>query len=202
MDRWALHRLSELIPRVRKSYDDFEFHTIFHALNNFCSVDLSAVYLDILKDRLYTFRADSPLRRGSQTVLFEILVAMTKLMAPVLSFTAEEIWRILATQPGGRLGASSVHLERISRGPAPMAGCSRWPSGGSGCWSYRTQVQGVLEEKRRDKVIGSSLGGDVELTSRCGHAMSFLSPMQNDLTTLLHRVGGEAANSGPRRNAR
>ena len=72
LDRWALHRLSELIPRVRTSYDEFEFHTIFHALNNFCSVDLSAVYLDILKDRLYTFRADSPLRRGSQTVLFEI----------------------------------------------------------------------------------------------------------------------------------
>ena len=102
--------MSELIPRVRKSYDEFEFHTIFHALNNFCSVDLSAVYLDILKDRLYTFRADSPLRRGSQTVLFEIVVAMTKLMAPVLSFTAEEIWRTLAAQPGGRLGVSSVHL--------------------------------------------------------------------------------------------
>ena len=62
-------RLGDLIPRVRKGYDEFEFHTIFHALNNFCSVDLSAVYLDILKDRLYTFRKDSPLRRGSQTVL-------------------------------------------------------------------------------------------------------------------------------------
>ena len=73
-------------------------------------MDLSAVYLDILKDRLYTFRADSPLRRGSQTVLFEIVVAMTKLMAPVLSFTAEEIWRTLAAQLGGSLGASSVHL--------------------------------------------------------------------------------------------
>ena len=60
LDRWALMRLSELIPRVRKSYEDCEFHAIFHALNNFCSVDLSAVYLDILKDRLYTFRADSP----------------------------------------------------------------------------------------------------------------------------------------------
>ena len=59
----------------RRAYDEFEFHTIFHALNNFCSVDMSAVYLDILKDRLYTFRADSPLRRGSQTVLFEIVVA-------------------------------------------------------------------------------------------------------------------------------
>ena len=64
LDRWALMRLGELIPRVRQAYDDFEFHTIFHAMNNFCSVDMSAVYLDILKDRLYTFEKDSPLRRG------------------------------------------------------------------------------------------------------------------------------------------
>ena len=102
LDRWALMRLGELIPRVRKSYEDCEFHTIFHALNNFCSVDLSAVYLDILKDRLYTFRADSPLRRGSQTVLYEIMLAMTKLMAPILSFTAEEIWRVLVCPNSGR----------------------------------------------------------------------------------------------------
>ncbi|HEV2174774.1 MAG TPA: isoleucine--tRNA ligase, partial [Nitrospira sp.] len=93
LDRWALMRLEELKGKVRRAYEEFEFHAIYHALNNFCSVDLSAVYLDILKDRLYTFRADSPLRRGSQTVLYEIILAITKLMAPVLSFTAEEIWR-------------------------------------------------------------------------------------------------------------
>ena len=85
-------RLEELKGRVRQAYDDFEFHAIYHALNNFCSVDLSAVYLDILKDRLYTFRADSPLRRGSQTVLYDILLAMTKLMAPVLSFSPVISW--------------------------------------------------------------------------------------------------------------
>ena len=89
-------RLEELKTKVRRAYDEFEFHAIYHALNNFCSVDLSAVYLDILKDRLYTFRADDPLRRGSQTVLYEIIVAITKLMAPILSFTAEEIWLSLS----------------------------------------------------------------------------------------------------------
>ena len=163
LDRWALHRLSELIPRVRQSYEDFEFHTIFHALNNFCSVDLSAVYLDILKDRLYTFRADSPLRRGSQTVLFEILVAMTKLMAPVLSFTAEEIWRTLATQPGGSQGVSSVHLStfpEVQPQWQDAALAQRWER----LLKYRTQVQGVLEERRREKVIGSSLEASVHLT--------------------------------------
>jgi isoleucyl-tRNA synthetase len=169
LDRWALHRLNELISRVRTSYDEFEFHTIFHALNNFCSVDLSAVYLDILKDRLYTFRADSPLRRGSQTVLFEILVAMTKLMAPVLSFTAEEIWRTLETQSGGHQGVSSVHLStfpEIQPQWQDAALAEQWER----LLKYRSQVQGVLEERRREKIIGSSLEARVHLTmdSRTG----------------------------------
>lgn len=183
LDRWALHRVTELIPRVRKSYDDFEFHTIFHALNNFCSVDLSAVYLDILKDRLYTFRADSPLRRGSQTVLFEIVVAMTKLMAPVLSFTAEEIWRTLAAQPGRRFGVSSVHLSafpEVQPQWQDVALAQRWER----LLGYRTQVQGVLEGSRRDKVIGSSLEATVELRADAD-AYEFLQPYQNDLTTLF-----------------
>jgi isoleucyl-tRNA synthetase len=183
LDRWALHRLGELIPRVRKSYDDVEFHTIFHALNNFCSVDLSAVYLDILKDRLYTFRSDSPLRRGSQTVLFEIVVAMTKLMAPVLSFTAEEIWRILIAQPVGHLGTSSVHLsalpEIIPQWQDPAL-ARRWER----LLGYRTQVQGVLEESRRDKTIGSSLEAMVELRADAD-TYKFLQPYQKDLTTVF-----------------
>jgi isoleucyl-tRNA synthetase len=183
LDRWALHRLSELIPRVQKSYDDFEFHAIFHALNNFCSVDLSAVYLDILKDRLYTFRADSPLRRGSQTVLFEIVVAMTKLMAPVLSFTAEEIWRTLAAQPGGHLGVSSVHLTVFPEAQSQWQDAElaqRWER----LLGYRTQVQGVLEGSRRDKSIGSSLEATVELRADAD-TYEFLQPYRKDLATLF-----------------
>ncbi len=183
LDRWALLRLGELIPRVRQAYDDFEFHTIFHALNNFCSVDLSAVYLDILKDRLYTFRADSPLRRGSQTVLFEIVVAMTKLMAPVLSFTAEEIWRTLAAQPGGRLEASSIHLSVFPEAEPvwhDIELAQRWER----LLGYRTQVQGVLEGSRRDKTIGSSLEATVELRADA-ETYKFLQPYRKDLTTLF-----------------
>jgi isoleucyl-tRNA synthetase len=183
LDRWALHRLSELIPRVKKSYDDFEFHTIFHALNNFCSVDLSSVYLDILKDRLYTFRADSPLRRGSQTVLFEIVVAMTKLMAPVLSFTAEEIWRTLAKQAGGRLEVSSVHLStfpEVQPQWQDAALAERWER----LLKYRSQVQGVLEERRREKVIGSSLEAHVHLTMDAGTGMWIINACR-DLATLF-----------------
>ena len=162
LDRWALLRLGELIEKVRRSYDDFEFHTIFHALNNFCSVDLSAVYLDILKDRLYTFRKDAHERRSSQTALYDIIVAMAKLMAPVLSFTAEEIWRTLAAQVPGGVGTASVHLASFPEFDPVWADAKlaeRWER----LLKYRTQVQGVLEERRREKVIGSSLEAHVHL---------------------------------------
>jgi len=183
LDRWALMRLEELKGKVRKAYDDFEFHAIYHALNNFCSVDLSAIYLDILKDRLYTFRAESPLRRGSQTVLYEIIVAMTKLMAPVLSFTAEEIWRSIARQAGGALSPASVHLCAF-----PEARPEWQDARLAQCWEqllrYREQVQGVLEGSRRDKVIGSSLEAAVEIRAGAeDHA--FLNSYERDLPTLF-----------------
>jgi len=183
LDRWALTRLEELKGKVRKAYDDFEFHAIYHALNNFCSVDLSAIYLDILKDRLYTFRKDSPLRRGSQTVLFEIVVAMTKLMAPVLSFTAEEIWRSLKAQMGEVIGPASVHLTQF-----PDA-CPQWQDAKlAERWgrllTVREQVQGVLEASRRDKVIGSSLEAAVELRASAAD-FTFLKQYERDLPTIL-----------------
>jgi isoleucyl-tRNA synthetase len=151
LDRWALLRLGELIPRVTRAYEDCEFHVIFHALNNFCAVDMSAVYLDILKDRLYTFHRDSPLRRASQTVLLEVLVALTK-----LSFTAEELWQTLPVEGRGGTPAPSIHLATFPK-PDP-----RWADGGlAQRWEQlleiRTAVQGALEIARRNKVIGSSL---------------------------------------------
>ncbi|WP_455377006.1 isoleucine--tRNA ligase [Petrachloros mirabilis] len=183
LDRWALMRLEELKRKVRKAYDDYEFHTIYHALNNFCSVDLSAIYLDILKDRLYTFRADSPLRRGSQTVLYDIIVSMTKLMAPVLSFTAEEIWRALYSQVGNALGPVSVHLSEFPEGKPEWSDlklADRWER----LLGYRTAVQGVLEVSRRDKVIGSSLEAAVELRANQDD-LAFLKSYERDLTTIF-----------------
>lgn len=183
LDRWALMRLEELKGKVRRAYEEFEFHAIYHALNNFCSVDLSAVYLDILKDRLYTFRADSPLRRGSQTVLYEIILAITKLMAPVLSFTAEEIWRSLATQMAGALDANSVHLSQFPDARPQWQDATlaqRWER----LLGYRTLVQGVLEVSRRDKTIGSSLEAAVELQAGADD-LAFLKAYERDLPTVF-----------------
>ena len=160
LDRWALMRLGQLIPRVTSAYADFEFHAIFHALNNFCSVDMSAIYLDILKDRLYTFHNDSPLRRSSQTVLLEIVVALTKLMAPVLSFTAEEVWRMLPKS--ATVDLPSVHLSAFPTADSQWANTAlaeQWEQ----LLEVRESVQAELERARRGKVIGSSLEAKVSL---------------------------------------
>jgi isoleucyl-tRNA synthetase len=106
LDRWALLRLGELIARVRKAYHEYQFHVVFHSVHNFCAVDLSALYLDIIKDRLYVSAPTDPRRRAAQTVCFEMLTALARLLAPVLTFTAEEVW---AHIPGSGK-PESVHL--------------------------------------------------------------------------------------------
>jgi isoleucyl-tRNA synthetase len=181
LDRYALSCLGELIQKVRQAYEDFEFHTIFHALNNFCSVDLSAVYLDILKDRLYTFRADSPLRRSSQTVLFDILVALTKLMAPILSFTADEIWRMLPEAASRGSSVPSVHLAALPE-PDPKWQDSQLVGRWDTLLYVRTVVQGGLEMRRREKMIGAPLEAKVSLiATKDTHALL----QSTDLTALF-----------------
>jgi isoleucyl-tRNA synthetase len=106
LDRWALLRLASLIARVRRAYEEYQFHVVFHAAHNFCAVDLSALYLDLIKDRLYTAAAEDPRRRASQTVCYEVLTALTRLLAPILSFTAEEVW----SHVPGAGKPESVHL--------------------------------------------------------------------------------------------
>lgn len=160
IDRWALHRLRSLIIRVRAAYEAYEFHTVFHALNNFCAVDLSAVYLDILKDRLYTEGRTSPERRAAQTAMDAILSALVRLMAPILSFTAEEIW---AHIPAGGRTALNVHLNDFPDPPdsweLPSDQVTRWER----LFDARTHVARALEKARAAKVIGSSLEARVTL---------------------------------------
>jgi isoleucyl-tRNA synthetase len=112
VDRWALGRLQGLIKRLRKAYEDYEFHKVYHGLVEFTAVDLSARYLDILKDRLYCDAPTGSSRRAAQTVMYEILRAYTTLIAPVLVFTAEEIWDHLPRLPGD---PDSVHLAALPR---------------------------------------------------------------------------------------
>jgi len=157
LDRFALHQLQELILKVRQAYDRFEFHRVYHALHNYCVVDLSSFYLDILKDRLYISAAASKARRSAQTVLYEIITVLLKLMAPVLSFTAEEAWWYLS----GRTG-ESVHLEVFPEADPSFqdeALNARWQT----ILGLRSDVARALEAARKAKVIGHPLDAKVIL---------------------------------------
>ncbi len=170
IDRWALHRLQLLIRRVRSAYDRYEFHMIFHGLNSFCAVDLSAFYLDILKDRLYTFPKASPGRRAAQTVLYELLTALVRLGAPVFSFTAEEIWQAL---PETYRSAPSVFLSKLPEEDSSLvdeALAVRWDR----VIAVRETVSKALEDARAEKRIGSSLEAAVRLAAGPGN-FEFLS---------------------------
>ncbi len=160
IDRWVLHRLSLLNEKVQRAYEAFEFHIIFHALNHFCAADLSAFYLDIIKDRLYASAASSRERRAAQSVLKEILSALVRLMAPILSFTAEEIWQSL---PPGLKSAPSVHLTtfpNIKKGDPALE--ETWAQ----LIGVREEAARVLEEARKGKKIGHSLEASLTLFAK------------------------------------
>ena len=157
IDRLILHRLQKLTARLRKSYEAYEFHILYHSLHNFCAVDLSAFYLDVLKDRMYTARPDSPERRSGQTAMYLLLRDLVRLMAPVLSFTAEEVWGYI---PGAKAQAESVHMTEFpGEGPAlvdePLA--ERWER----LLEVRDEVLRALEGARKAKAIGTSLEAQV-----------------------------------------
>jgi isoleucyl-tRNA synthetase len=159
IDRWALHRLQKLISRVKEAYERFEFHIVYHSVQNFCAVEMSSTYFDILKDRLYTFLNHSRGRRSGQTALYEILSALTQLMAPILSFTAEEVWQYLSGREGK---AESVHLTvfpEIKNEYLDEGLNERWER----IWEIRAVVMKAMEEARKEKKIGLSLDAQVHL---------------------------------------
>ncbi|NIO10290.1 MAG: isoleucine--tRNA ligase [Deltaproteobacteria bacterium] len=159
LDRWILHRTQQLLSDCRSAYENYEFHTVYHRLNNFCSVDLSALYLDIAKDRLYCGRANSQDRRSAQTALYQILQALVHLMAPILSFTAEEIWEHL---PKPKDAPESILMSQI---PTPdkslmdTALGDKWEE----IFKIRAEILKALEAARNSGKIGHSLDARVTL---------------------------------------
>jgi len=172
LDRWALARLGAFVDRCRGAYDAYEFHAVYHALNNFCSVDLSSLYFDIVKDRLYCSGRESRERRSAQTVMYDTLRALAAVTAPVLSFTADEIWQAI---PGHSEGDSVFLTDFPTADPdwCDDALGARWER----LWEIRAEVTKALEQKRKDGDIGHSLdarvrvsvnGSDLELLESVG----------------------------------
>ena len=161
MDRWILHRLQEVIRRVREAYEQYQFHVVYYILYNFCTVDLSALYLDVIKDRLYTLKAASLSRRSAQTAVMEVLEAMVRLLAPILTFTAEEVWLALPAYPGK---AESVHLTQFPE----VNGALLQPELAEK-WKTLIAVKGeaakAIETARQNKVLGHSLDAAVAVAA-------------------------------------
>jgi isoleucyl-tRNA synthetase len=192
VDRWILDRLARLVDRVVRAYEEYQFHTVFHSVHNFCAVDLSAQYLDIIKDRLYTSAADDARRRAAQTTCHDVLHALIRLMAPILAFTAEEAWRHV---PGSR--GESVHLERFPEVPL------EWLDDGLKAeWDrlleVRREVTKALEAARAQKLIGSGLEASVRISSAPEDIPTLLVAKSELLKTLfiVSRVELRGAASG------
>jgi isoleucyl-tRNA synthetase len=158
IDRWLLGRLEQVGEKVTKSFDEYEFHQMFHSVHNFCSVDLSAIYLDIVKDRTYASLPKSHLRRSAQTVMHETLQVLLRLVAPVLSFTAEEIWSYLPANEE----LESVHLTDWPQVNAQYKDeklMEKWDK----LLAFRGEVTKALELTRQKKEIGNSVDAGVDI---------------------------------------
>ena len=166
LDRYMLARTRELTENILGWYERFEFHRVYHAVNEFAIVDLSAFYLDVLKDRMYTFAPTSHERRSAQTVLWQITETLVRLVAPILSFTADEVWEYLPAVEGRE---ASVHLAKF---PAPAEIFSEDPTELFEEWkvllAVRDEVLRELEEDRKKKLIGKSLEARVQIVANSG----------------------------------
>lgn len=181
LDKWALLKLQHLTKEVTEAYENYEFHVLYHAIHNFCVVDMSNFYLDIIKDRLYTEKPESKERRAAQTVMYKTLTALVKMIAPVLSFTADEIWKymphtsdetlesvLLADWPEVLEEYVDAELEK------------RWDN----ILEIRGEVSKALELARNNKVIGHSLNAKVEIFAE-GETYKFLNEVRDFLQTVF-----------------
>ena len=177
LDRWAVTRLNALIEKCAQAYGDYEFNAVTHAVNDFCVVDMSNFYLDIIKDRLYCEARDGRKRRSAQTALFLILDTMTKIMAPILAFTCDEIWLAMPHRAGddGRNVVFNEMNQPFADYALDEAAMARWDR----IIAVRDTVNAALESARNEKRIGKSLEAAVALTVPAEDA--FLAEMDSQV---------------------
>ena len=195
LDKYMLGRLRELVEKVTAWYDAMEFHRVYHAVNEFCIVDLSALYLDVLKDRMYTFAVTSRERRSAQTVIWKIAEALVRLVAPILSFTAEEVWSYLPEVTGRE---ASVHFSLF-----PAADSVAPASSGTIAEDWRNlllvreEAMKSLEEARKTKQIGKALEAKLRIFTSSDSA-DLLSKYKASLKELLNVSQVEVVTGVPR----
>ena len=177
IDKWAINKLNELITKVKAGYDSYEFHQVYHAIHNFCVVDMSNFYLDVLKDRLYTEKTNSTVRRAAQTTIYIILDAMTRMIAPILAYTSDEIWKYMPHHKDADaeciLFNQMPELINIS---LESDFISNWDK----IHELRDTVKKQLEIARENKIIKSSLETSVTLNAS-GDEYDFIKSVENEL---------------------
>jgi isoleucyl-tRNA synthetase len=194
LDQYMLVRTRELTTRILAWYEQFEFHRIYHAINEFANVDLSALYADVLKDRLYTFAPNSPARRAAQTVLWKITDALARLVAPILSFLADEVWQYL---PADSRHEPSIHLAFF---PTPDDLAPADQEALIQDWARLLHIRNTallsLEGARRDKRIGKALDAKLIL-ELSGEELAVAQRYHSSLKELLNTSQVEIVSSGP-----
>ncbi|PIR20938.1 MAG: isoleucine--tRNA ligase [Deltaproteobacteria bacterium CG11_big_fil_rev_8_21_14_0_20_47_16] len=182
LDRYALHLLRQLVWRCQAAYQNFEFHAVYHALNQFCTVDMSAFYLDVLKDRLYCEKKCGELRRSAQSAMWIILETVARLIAPILSFTAEEIWQFSPTYTGRQESVflAPMPTTETTLGDINPTEIERWER----LREFRSDVTAVIEPARKDKEIGNSLDAKITVSAD-GDLKGFLERFGDELADLL-----------------
>ncbi|MBW2658814.1 MAG: isoleucine--tRNA ligase [Deltaproteobacteria bacterium] len=201
LDRWALAKFEEFRAKVIKGYEKYEFHTIYQAMNYFCGTTMSAFYLDIVKDRLYVSGTHSHLRRSAQSVLFEILDGLLRLLAPILCFTAEEAWNSLHTLDQRDSIDKGIFFVDFPDSLA-VTGCDsemmkKWER----LITLRSEITKALEIARREKVIGHSLEAEVLIKTADDDLASFLEEewqtvKEISIISELSHLRDEAGDSG------
>ena len=181
IDKWAVVKLNELIEKCLAAYDRFEFHQVYHSVHNFCVVDMSNFYLDVLKDRLYTEKADSPARRAAQTSMYLILDALTRMLAPILAYTADEIWHFMPHRSGD-------DPENVLFNDMPSTAAIEVESDFTALWDriheLRDTVKRSLEPVIKDKIVKSSLETCVTLRAS-GEELEFLNKVLPELCAVF-----------------
>jgi isoleucyl-tRNA synthetase len=182
IDLWILARFNELVKRVTESYNNYEFHIVYHEILNFCTVDLSKIYIDVTKDRVYTEKADSVKRRAAQSAMFTVLDGLVRLIAPILAFTADEIWQIMPH----RKTDDALHVV-LNDLPVYDESCpySALAEKYDAFFLLRDDVLKALENARNDKIIGKSLEASVTVYTTDDKTAALLEDLKDQLATLL-----------------
>ena len=181
IDRWVLAEFNELVKTCRRAYDDYEFHVIYHEVCNFCTTNLSKIYIDVTKDRVYVGKKDGQPRRAAQSAMYTVLNGLTRILAPLISFTAEEIWQAMPHASSDV--RESVFLNEIPTYDETLCNAelaARWDRQ----FALRDDVMKALEVARAAKLIGKSLDAKVTVYTEDKDAAALLESFGADLATV------------------